>query len=389
MSERLRVLFIARWYPVRMDSMLGLFVVRHALAVKNYAHVNVINAAADINLNNSTYETEVNTIEGIESIIVYFKKSNYSFINFYRNVNSYFKAYNHYKAKNGQPHICHVHVLSRTAVLALYLKLIYHIPYLITEHWSRYLPRNVKKGSYKGFFRKLFTKIAVSGAFGVTTVTENLKSSMQVLGLKNKYFVVPNAVDTDKFALTEKINQDEKIILHVSCFEEVSKNIKGLINSTEQLLKQRSDFELWLVGDGIDKKMIENYVASKNISQGKIKFKGLLEGAELAKVMRNATFQVLFSNYESQPSVIIESFASGVPFVATAVGGIPEIIDERRGILVEPGNESQLTEAMNTMLDNYSKFDTNELQNYVGNKFSLKVVGKQFYDLYLKMISAR
>ena len=72
----------------------------------------------------------------------------------------YFRRNVAYKVKNGQPDMCHVHVLSRTAVLALYLKTLHQIPYLITEHWSRYFPQNVKKGSYKGFFRKIFTKIA-------------------------------------------------------------------------------------------------------------------------------------------------------------------------------------------------------------------------------------
>ena len=387
MSLRPRVLFIARWYPVRMDSMLGLFVVRHAIAVSRFADVTVINVSSDHTLINN-YDIEVNTENNINSVIIYYKKSNNAFINLYRNIRSWFKALKIYINNSGLPDIVHIHVLSRTAVPAIYLKLFYNIPYLITEHWSRYMPQNVAKGSYKGFFRKLFTKWAVSGAYAVTTVTGHLKNAMKKLGLENNYIIVPNCIDTDKFVPAEKIDSNKKIILHVSCFEEVSKNITGLVNTTELLLKKRNDFEVWLVGDGVDRKNTEEYVTTKKLNQY-IKFKGLLEGEDLIKSMQRATFQVLFSNYESQPSVIIESFSCGKPFIATRVGGIPEIIDDTRGVMVEAGDEFAFANAMNDMLDNYIKFDPVKLRSYAIEKFSYEKVGRQFYDIYKNMLSKK
>jgi len=71
-----------------------------------------------------------------------------------------------------------------------------------------------------------------------------------------------------------------------------------------------------------------------------------------------------------------------VPVIATQVGGIPELVNNENGILVEPGNTTQLTEAMKRMINNNISFDKRKIAESAQNKFSYSIIGKQFDDLY-------
>jgi hypothetical protein len=88
--------------------------------------------------------------------------------------------------KRNKIDLIHVHVLTRLGLLALLLKRSSGIPFLITEHWSRYLSY---VGTYKGIFRKYLTRKVVKNASAVTTPTVNLQNAMQAHGLKNSNYL--------------------------------------------------------------------------------------------------------------------------------------------------------------------------------------------------------
>ena len=69
-----------------------------------------------------------------------------------------------------------------------------------------------------------------------------------------------------------------------------------------------------------------------------VAFHGELPKARVAELMRQADLFVLPSHYENLPVVLIEALASGLPAVATAVGGVPELVDGRSGVLCPPGD---------------------------------------------------
>src|SRR5207245_987880 len=94
-----------------------------------------------------------------------------------------------------------------------------------------------------------------------------------------------------------------------------------------QLVRDGRDLGLDVVGDGPG---CETYagLAHELGLDGRVVFHGLQPKEEVARLMRNAGLFVLTSRYDNNPCVLIEAMASGLPVVATAVGGIPEMIDE-------------------------------------------------------------
>ena len=371
-NTRKHIVFLARWYPHRYDPMLGLFVQRHAEAAAQYDDISVIYVHADDQIQQK-FDIVDETVNNVRTIRVYYRKSWSKIISLFR----FFKANNKALKLLPKPDIIHVHILTRLGLVALRQKRLHGTPYIITEHWSRYLPGN----DFNGLLRKKLTKTVVKHASAVTTVTDILAKAMQSHGLRNEnYSIVPNVVDINAFKPQPHHNEVLKII-HVSCFENKSKNITGLIDALQILEERDIKFQFTFIGDGIDFAMIKDYV-KKLQHQENIRFTGILEGQDYVGELSSGDFLVLSSNYETQGVVLLEAFACGMPVVSTNVGGIPEIVNENNGILVPPHDPTKLADAMQTMLQTYQNYDANTLRDSVIKKFSNETVGKLLNSLY-------
>lgn len=372
-ADRKHIVFLARWYPHRYDPMFGLFVQRHAEAAALYNDISVVYVHPD---NQDGIVDE--TINNVRTIRIYFKQSKSKIINLLR----FFKANNKALKRLRKPDIIHVHILTRLGIIARWQKLVHGIPYIITEHWSRYLPGN----DFSWFFRKWATKIVVKHASVVTTVTENLAKAMQNHGLKNpNYMVLPNVVDTNLFQIKPQENAIPKII-HISCFEDKSKNISGLLESLKILSDKGIAYQAVLVGDGMDYEAMKQKATFLHLNDN-VTFTGMLQGQELVDVLASGDFLVLSSNYENMPVVILEAFACGLPVVSTNVGGISEIVNESNGLLVPPHDAEKLANAMQKMLESYQNYDANTLRDSIIKKFSNEAVGKLLNSLYSTTLS--
>lgn len=379
------IVFLARWYPYCADPMFGLFVQRHAQAVAPYQNVSVVYAHALPELERKI-KLEQTIRNGVHEIHAYYRKpKSESFwskiIAMHRFLKANKQGIREAKKMYGNVDLIHVHVLTRLGVLALYYKTISGIPYMITEHWSRYLLGN----DFNGFFRKRLTKLVVKKAEMVTTVSKNLADAMQNHGLKNKHYaILPNVVDMDMFHISETKNEKPRIV-HVSCFEDKSKNISGMLRVLTELKKQQFDFECILVGDGIDFQKMKLYATELELDST-VRFTGVLEGKQVADEIIKADFMILFSNYETQGVVLLENFACGRPVIATCVGGIPEIVDEENGLLVPPGDEQMLLEAIKKMMQRYKTYDPLRIRQKVEQQYGNEHVGSLMNQWYLKIL---
>ncbi|MBK9291173.1 MAG: glycosyltransferase [Bacteroidetes bacterium] len=377
-SQKLHVLYLPRWYPNRYDPMPGLFIRRHAEAVSSFCQVSVVYVHAD-DKRSRGYEVVETNEPGLTTFVIYFPKSFSRLLNLWRFLRANFLGIRLVRRKHGVPDLIHVHVLTRLALIAWWYKVRYGIPYLITEHWSRYIP---SRNEFKGLVRKGLTRFLVRRASMLTTVTQNLARAMQAHKMTNQDVrILPNVVDTARFQPAARKRDFPRQIVHVSCFEDRSKNISGLLRALKSLRQQRTDFECVLIGEGMDFDAIKQQALSLDMLEY-VRFTGLIEGQELAEQLAQGHFLVLFSNYENLPVVIPEALACGLPVVATDVGGISELINPSNGMLVPPGDEQKLVWAMDRMLNMLASFDAAELRNCVVETNSKEAVGRLLHEWY-------
>ena len=118
-----------------------------------------------------------------------------------------------------------------------------------------------------------------------------------------------------------------------------------------EVLPALSGVDLLVIGDGPQRTALEAGARALGCER-RVVFTGSLPPEEVSARLREADVFVLNSRYEGLPHAVLEAFAAGIPVVATAVGGTPELVrDGESGVLVPPGDAKRLREAIQTLLD--------------------------------------
>lgn len=364
--------------------MPGLFIQRQAEALTRLCNVAVIYVHPDKDCPNK-YEVEFADEKGVRVLRVYYKipASGDNLITGIVKIFRYYRAA--MKAADSirqfEPQLIHAHILTRMGFIAWRISRKNKTPFIISEHWSRYFTEN---GSYAGIIRKMVTRFIVKRAAALIPVSEKLKEAIQRHGIHNKFVtVIPNVVDTSLFIPRPKETPGKtKIILHVSCFDDKSKNITGLLRVLKSLSSKRQDFQCLFVGEGPDFNTIQQYAEGLKIIDIFAVFKGREEPEILAQEMAAADFSVLSSCYETFATVLVESLSCGTPVVATRTGIAESIINDQNGLLVTPGDEASLEAAIDRMLDTCRSYSQDMVRASLPPDFSSASVGNKLVDVY-------
>ena len=122
------------------------------------------------------------------------------------------------------------------------------------------------------------------------------------------------------------------------------KRVDGLIEA----LREIPELGLVIVGDGPERPRLERIVQELGISD-RVYFAGQRSKTETLSLMAACDFFVLNSTYEGHPHAVLEAMALGLPVVATAVGGTPEVVrDGETGVLV-PGRYGALGASLSAL----------------------------------------
>jgi glycosyltransferase involved in cell wall biosynthesis len=197
--------------------------------------------------------------------------------------------------------------------------------------------------------------------------------------------VIPNGVDVDATAPIEKPRT--RIITVANLRAE--KNHETLIAAADLLAPDFPDVDFQIVGDGPRRAALEALVRSRRL-ENRISFLGHRE--DVGRLLREASIFVLPSRSEAFPNGAIEAMAAGLPVVASAVGGLLDLIEHgRTGLLVEPGNPNALAGALRGLLANRTAGARigECARAHVEQRYSFERMVKAFEDLYLAGLSAR
>jgi colanic acid/amylovoran biosynthesis glycosyltransferase len=124
-----------------------------------------------------------------------------------------------------------------------------------------------------------------------------------------------------------------------------------LLETVHRLRKQGRNVRLRLVGDGPDRKSLEQRIAELGLGHTVI-VEGWKNQAEVRELYKHADVFVLASSAEGVPVVLMEAMAMRIPCVATRITGVPELIrDGIDGLLVTPSDPEELTAAIARLMD--------------------------------------
>jgi len=379
---RLRILFIAGWYPTKENPVNGVFVKEHAKAVSLYNDVIVLYDEIADSPVKDLYEISDEVEDDVRTVRVRYRKSPIPKTSYFIYLWSIFGAFRRLLKNGLKPDIIHAHVYF-AGVPAVILGKIYKIPVVITEHFTGFPLHTLNKLDI------FIAKFTMNKAKLILPVSDNLRKHIQSYGIRNKFKIVPNVVNTELFhPVSNTYRRATKRMLLVALLTP-KKGVPYLLQALSKLKKKREDFTLDIVGDGPYRSEYEQQTQKLGITD-RVQFHGLKpKKEEVAESMRRCDFFVLPSVFETFGVVLIEALASGKPVIATSIGGPSEIINEDTGLLVPPKNVDALAKAVDYMLDHYQEYSAEKISQYAKEKFSYEAVGRKLNNLYRHLINKK
>jgi N-acetyl-alpha-D-glucosaminyl L-malate synthase BshA len=242
---------------------------------------------------------------------------------------------------------------TRMSEVAAYYQLdLLHVHYAIPHSISAYLARQMlaEKNRRLPFVTTLhgtditlvgldhsylpITRFGIDQSDGVTAISHYLREqTVQQFKVKREIEVIPNFVNCDVYTpLTDETRAagraqyaepGEKILIHLSNFRPVKRAVDAV--EVFSRVAEQVPARLLMVGDGPDRSQAEWLARRKNI-QERVHFLG--KQASVNDLLPLADLMLMPSEMESFGLVALEAMACKVPTIATAVGGIPELIED-------------------------------------------------------------
>lgn len=283
------------------------------------------------------------------------------------------KMFHEYIDKYGKPDLIHLHCFEG-GKFAIKVKDTFRIPFIVTEHSSRFLLNTnpkILESTIKEVFACADERIAVSNS-----LKEILEKKYDL-----PFNYIPNIVDLDVFNIDLNFTKNEQFTyVNVAGLNE-NKNHKMLLDAFKLVLESGIDAQLKIAGEGPLLQLLKEHSIKLNI-ENQVKFLGYQSREALKKLYNESHVFVLTSQKETFGVVIIEALSCGVPVIATKCGGPESIItDDKLGELTEITTEG-ISNTMQQVFHKFSSFDPLQLHQYASTNFSSKSVAIRLMKLY-------
>jgi len=299
------------------------------------------------------------------------------------------KLFRLYVDKYGTPDLIHAHSVIWGGYIASILKEKYRIPYVITEHrgrfvTNRYVDPNQLKEVYTPYIKK-----GLRNADRIITVSDSLSPKLISYDetITKRLVSIPNMVDTDFFVPASE-GKPRNCRFRFFCLGGLVylKGFDLVIKAFKIVSCKYSNCELFIGGEGPEKTNLQQLVKELNL-QDKVVFLGQLTRTEVREQIQNCHVFILPTRYEAFGVVYIEALSCGTPIIGTKAGGPESIINGSNGLLIDPDDVDQLAEAMLNIIDNYDKYDFDQIRKDAVNKFSINVVVEAIIKEFKKVLN--
>lgn len=375
-----KVWMITKWYPNREDPQIGVFIQKHARAIAMHSDIALLYLHSTTEISNQVEILESET-NGVKEITIYYCRSTnrlHRLINLFRYLSAARKGIKILKQKIEKPDLIHAYILTRTGVVAWFLSMRMRIPYVISEQWSGYITGKFSKSS---LLKRIISRFVVRNASAVSAVSEYLKKKMIQNGLNNPDFsVISNTIEKTLPNINTVKHATINVLIVADLVDDI-KNISSVIRMIGEL-GNNYPIQLKIVGGGRDEGMLKKIAADLGLLNDKIFFEGMKTNDVVYRYLSQCDFLVMNSHHETFSLICVEAMSCGKPVLATRCGGPEEFILEENGILIQPGNDTELKEKFTFMLNNFEKYDSIKIKHFADKFYSFEMASKKFIDLY-------
>lgn len=388
-SQRKEIVVLPSWYPNKLDKFGGDFIQRHVKAIASVRRQFVIYVVKD-EFAAITNDVSVNINEAglyTEKIIYYHvrKTGMIAIDKILSQVKSnrlYHEALKKYIEANGIPQLIHVHVSLKAGLVALWAKNKWSIPFIISEHWSVFLPEANYKVKDLPMFQQWAIKKILKSASGLSVVSAQLGRAIADKYTSPSHVVIPNVVDHAIFLPGYDIKDTGAHFIHASSML-YEKNIEGILTAFHILNEKKIDCSLSIYGPAPAR--IKQL--SKELGLGDVVvFGGEVSQGILSEKMQESAALVLYSRFETFGCVIIEANATGIPVIVSDLPVFHETVEEGvNGFFVQGERPDLLAEKISQFVAQKSKLDKASIIK-TSEKYSYKAVAAKFEKLYAEAI---
>jgi len=213
---------------------------------------------------------------------------------------------------------------------------------------------------------------------------------------EKKIDVIPNAIDSSKYQISVDrgairqrygVGWGEKLILCVGRLVP-QKGVEYFIRAIPQIAQRHPEAKYIIVGEGWSRDILEAEAKATGHAD-KIRFTGFASDREVINLMTSADALIVPSIYEPFGIVALEGMATGVPVVASKVGGLAEIIDhEKTGLFVYPRNIDSIAWGIDKILSDpdHARWLTKNAKEKLHKAYSWEAVAMKTVEVYRKVV---
>jgi len=212
-------------------------------------------------------------------------------------------------------------------------------------------------------------------------LTEEMKEYIQGLFPQKLVIVLRNPINLEKMKNTNGHQRMHNHLLYLGWYVK-EKGVYELVDAIEILVRKGIKIHLDCYGTKQVEKL-KNFVREKQLTE-QISINGWIDDVKKLGMLYKCTMLILASHSEGIPNVILEAMATNTPIIATAVGGLKEVLrDGDNAIIIQPKNHQDLSEKILIALRNpclRKKISTNAYQDAV-NQYNVCIIRRRFRQI--------
>ena len=217
-----------------------------------------------------------------------------------------------------------------------------------------------------------------------------IENAINLGAARDRLFLLPNVVDTSLFTPTSRVSDNHVTLLIVARLVSAKRVDRFLRLISALQRRARASVYGVVAGDGILRSVLERQANELRLAETQVRFLGRVK--ETSSLYGAANLLIVTSDREGTPNAVLEAMASGVPVVATRVGGLGDLVsDGETGYLVPVGDEDAMATAVLSLIEDQAKLRQFGIRarTFVEQHHALALLPHHLLRLYGAVLSRR